>query len=177
MPLSGSVRATVAGNDPAEDSEGRWHCAGYGANRHGTGSQWGGLRRNGRPESSVRITCWEQHRRRATTTIPTDKIAGQLATDEVPGHYLDGSILAWRSCESTSRRWINRSAVRRPGTWWVRSPSAIPGHFSVGVDSSGVGGDQNRLDPVDRNNSTRINATVTISGPLIGVSLQGPYPI
>ena len=73
-----------------------------------------------------RITCWEQHRRTATTTIPTDRVAAQ---------HLSGSILARRSCESTSRRWVNsRSAVTRTGTWWVRLPSAIPGHFSVGVD-------------------------------------------
>ena len=95
-----------------------------------------GSGRNGKPGCSLRITCWEQHRPRATTTIPTDKVAGQSATDEVAGHYLGGSILARRSCESTSRRWVNsRSAVRRTGTWWVRSPSAIPGHFSVGVDT------------------------------------------
>ena len=95
-----------------------------------------GSGRNGRPGCSLRITCWEQHRPRATTTIPTDKVAGQSATDEVAGHYLGGSILARRSCESTSRRWVNpRSAVRRTGTWWVRLPSAIPGHFSVGVDT------------------------------------------
>ena len=36
------------------------------------------------PESSARITCSAQPRR--TATIPTDKVAGQLATDEVVGH-------------------------------------------------------------------------------------------
>ena len=56
-----------------------------------------GSGRNGKPGCSLRITCWEATPAKATTTIPTDKVAGQSATDEVVGQYLGGSISDRRS--------------------------------------------------------------------------------
>ena len=44
--------------------------------RSTSGARATGCPRNGSPESSARITCSAQPRRTATTTIPTDKVAG-----------------------------------------------------------------------------------------------------
>ena len=46
------------------------------------------LREKRHPESSARITCSAQPRRTATTTIPTDKVAGQSVTQHLTnGHF------------------------------------------------------------------------------------------
>ena len=55
------------------------------------------LREKRSPAASVRITCSALPRRTPATTTQTDEVVVQLATDEVAGHYLRGSILAWRS--------------------------------------------------------------------------------
>ena len=69
-----------------------------------------------------------QHRRTATTAIPTIGYWRRRRPITKGVKFRSGIL------KSGGRRVNSKSVVGATRTWWVNSPPAIPGHFSVGAD-------------------------------------------